>query len=113
MATKYISDAQGEREVELTPEEEAELAAFAVIAAQQKAERDAAIAREESFVADTTRQEFITALKTATPAEIDNFVRTKLNADAVTSLATAQTFCKRTETAFVQVMKVLALLARR
>lgn len=71
------------------------------------------VSNEESralfFQAETDRTELISLLKTATPAQIETFIRNRLNANAVTNLATATQFCKRVETAFVQLVKALAL----
>jgi hypothetical protein len=69
--------------------------------------------RTANFVGDTLRQEIVAVLRDGTPAQIEAFVRTKINADAVTNLATAIAFAKRTETAFVQLAKALALIVRQ
>ncbi len=65
-------------------------------------------ARDASYVADTTRSEWIERLKNASLADIETFVRGKINADAAVDLATARACLKRIETAFVIMMKVLA-----
>ena len=78
---------------------------------------DPEIARLQAFVDDTDPNtkagDFIAQLNVATPAQIESYVRSHLNADAVVDLATAKTFCKRTETAIVQLMKALVLIAKR
>ncbi len=68
--------------------------------------------RQSTIRTDSTRAEWLTQLKTASNAQIETFVRSKINADAVTSLATAQTCLKRIETALVLVAKLIALDAR-
>lgn len=68
--------------------------------------------RKEAYVADTSRAEWIDQLKTATPEQIETFVRNKVNADGVTDLASAKACLKRIETGMVTVMKLLALLVK-
>jgi len=83
-------------------------AASAAAAAIQAAQP----ARIDSFVTDGVRAELVALLKTGTPLEIETYVRGKINADAVTNLATAITFAKRTETALVQVAKAISLIVK-
>jgi hypothetical protein len=64
--------------------------------------------RADAFKVDPARIEFLDYLRNKTCNEIEAFVRTRLNADGVTNLASAILFCKRVETAFVQVAKALA-----
>lgn len=69
--------------------------------------------RAAVFAADTTRTEWLTTLETATPDQIDAFVRGKVNADAVSNLATATACLKRIESGMVIIMKLLALSIRQ
>ncbi len=66
-----------------------------------------------AFLGDITRQEFVSHLRADTPAQIETFVRGRLNVDGVTDLASAKLCLKRMETGFVTIMKVLALIARQ
>ena len=72
------------------------------------------VVRVQTYVddadANTGAQQLIAQLDTASLAAIETWIRSKLNADAVVDLATAKTFCKRTETAFVQLMKALVIM---
>lgn len=69
--------------------------------------------RRESLLNSALRQEVAAILRTGTPAEIETYVRTKINADAVTNLATAIAFAKRTETALVTIALAIALHLRQ
>jgi hypothetical protein len=113
MATKLVIGADGAAtEIELTPGEEAQRVIDADDAAAKQVIIDAERARVGTYTEDTSRQEFLAQLKTATAEQIETFVRNRLNADGVTSLATAQQFCKRAETGFVTLMKLMALVVR-
>lgn len=69
--------------------------------------------RASTFTSDTLRAEMVAALKNNDLTTIESYIRNKLNAAAVVDLATAQAFCNRVETAFVQLAKVLALVVSR
>ena len=111
---KVIVHGDGTVEVlPLTPEDIAQQQADADAAAAVQAVRDAAETRATTFITDPDRTDFLNQLKTATLAQIEAFMRGKINADGVTNLATAQTCLKRIETALVILMKLIALDARR
>jgi hypothetical protein len=79
--------------VPFTPEEESARDAEAAVAA-------ALVAREGAFVADAQRADLVTRLKSASPAQIDNWIDGN-----VTSIATARAVLKA-------IVKVLALHIR-
>jgi hypothetical protein len=68
--------------------------------------------RTTEVMASTLRQEYVDLLK-GPFADIEPFVRSRINADGVTNLATAITFAKRTETAVVRIAQALALIVRQ
>jgi hypothetical protein len=70
-------------------------------------------ARTAAFLGDINRQEFIQHLSTDSLTQIENFVRSKINVDGVTDLASAKQCLKRIETGLVTIMKLLALVARQ
>jgi hypothetical protein len=100
---------------ETLPLTDAELAQqqvdFATSAAEQAAE-DVETARQQTIVADASRAELLTKLKTSSPAEIEAFVRGKINADGVTDLASARACFKRVEIAIATLTKLAAFTAR-
>ena len=66
-------------------------------------------ARKAAIVADSTRVDILNRMKTQTNAEIEAWLRGWLDADGVTNLATAITFCKRVETSIVTIVKAISL----
>lgn len=64
--------------------------------------------RADAFITDPSRIEFRDKLRDKSPNEIEAFIRTRLNADGVTNLASQILFDKRVETAIVQIAKTLA-----
>lgn len=74
------------------------------------AEEIAEQTRAGAFSNAPSRREVLAALKSATPEQIEAYVRNRLNADAVTDLASARAFCKRTETAIASILHAIAPL---
>ena len=101
------------QDVEFTPEEVAQNAIDAANHAVREQAEAAEEVRTNAIIADASRAEFLDALKTKTAAQIETFVRNKIDAGAVTNLATAQACLARIETALVVLLKLVALDNRR
>ena len=86
---------------DLTPEEIAQRDTDRAAYEQRLAARQAAAARENTYVADTERADLLNRLRSATPAEIDAYIDNN-----VANLAQARTVLKR-------ILKILALNVRR
>ena len=68
--------------------------------------------RVTTIKADASRAEMLAKLKTATLAEVEAYVRSKIAAGEVTTNAQAIACLKRVETAIVTLYKIVALDAR-
>lgn len=73
----------------------------------------AKVGRLSAFLADASRQEFLTALRSASPDQIDTYISNRLRSADVVDLASAKAFCRRTEVAIASILKVIAILADR
>lgn len=88
-------------------------AVTAVYTAHNPATLPAEQVRAGTFTADATRVEWLNALRTSTLAQIDTFVRGKINQAGVTDLASAKACLGRVETALVIIAKLIALDIKR
>lgn len=69
-------------------------------------------ARVTSFLDDVNRKDIVTALTTASPSQLEGYIRGKINAAGVTNLTTARACLSRIETAIVFLAKAVALSVR-
>ena len=73
--------------------------------------KDSAVAqRLNSFKTDSGRLALVAALASATPAEIDTYVRNNIAADSVATQAQAIKCLKRIETSIVRLAQAVALV---
>jgi hypothetical protein len=108
MALKYVVKNGAGSYVDTTPEEDAQAVVDEQKGAELSAARQAEATRQNTFSNDAGRQEFLDELKTKTAAEIETFVRNRVDASSVNDVASAQACLGRTETAIVRIMQLLA-----
>lgn len=110
---KHVVGADGEVSIlDLTPADESLFQDMEQQHLQEVAARNAENTRLETFANDATRIEFLDRLKAATAAEIEAFVRGRLNADGVTDLASQKEFNRRVENALAAMLKLLVKSVR-
>jgi hypothetical protein len=68
--------------------------------------------RVESIKNQADRQTYIDELKTRTADEIENFIRTRVDADSVTDVASAKDCMKRIETGMVRLLQLMAFIVK-
>ena len=98
--------------VDLTPEEEAQRVQDEADAAVAQAKAEAEQDRLDTFKQVSDREAFVIELTTRTATEVESFVRSRVDADSVTDVASAKACMKRIETGMVRLLQLMAYVIK-